>query len=106
MIQQFPAVLLLIGSTTSACLWAQDKREVILAARRTPAAELIDVGTLETIARLHFDFQVERLKPSADVRELFIDGYKQDSGCCRHYVLNLASMKLSERNIRDYPIVY
>jgi|SRR5579872_5737570 len=74
---QFSKVLLLAALSTSACLWAQTKRDVILAARRTPVAEVIDASTLDTIARLHFDFQVEKLKPGADVRELFIDGYKQ-----------------------------
>ncbi len=106
MLGKFPAVLLLAALSMSACLWAQATREVILAARRTPVAELIDASTLDTIARLHFDFPVEKLKPSADVSELFIDGYKQGDGCCRHYVLDLASMKLSERNIRNYPVVY
>ena len=106
MLGKFPAVLLLIVLTTSVRLWAQDTREVILAARRTPVVEVIDASTLDSIARLHFDFRVERVRPSADGRELAIDGYKQDGGCCRHYVLDLASMKLSERNIRDYPIVY
>ena len=105
MIRQFPAVLLLISLAT-VCVRAQDAREVVLAARRTPVVEVIDATTLDTIARLHFDLRVDKLQPSADGRELFIDGYPQDGGCCRHYLLDLASLKLTDRNIRNYPIVH
>ncbi len=105
MIRKFPAVLLL-GALAAACLCAQDTREVILAARRTPTVEVIDATTLDTIARLHFDLRVDKLQPSADGTELFIDGYPQEGGCCRHYLLDLASLKLTDRNIRNYPIVH
>jgi len=105
MIRQFLAVLLLIAFAT-ACARAQDAREVILAARRTPVVEVIDATTLDTIARFHFDLRVDKLQPSADGRELSIDGYPRDGGCCRHYLLDLASLTLTDRNIRNYPIVY
>ena len=102
MIRKSPAVLLL--SAICACLRAQDMREVILAARRTAVVELIDASTLETFTRLHFDFRIERSRPSADGTQLLVDGYIDDRGCCQHYELDLASLKLSELNIRNYPI--
>lgn len=104
MIRRLPAVLLLIA--LAACLRAQVAREVVLAARRTTVAEVIDATTLDTIAYLHFDVRVDKLQPSADGRELFIDGYPQDGGCCRHYILDLASLQLTDRNIRNYPILH
>jgi hypothetical protein len=98
----FPPLALLI--TMCACLCAQDAREVILAARRTPVVEIIDAASLDTIVNLHFDTQIEKLQPSADGRSLFVDGYTQDGGCCRHYLLDLASMKLSDRDLRNYGV--
>jgi hypothetical protein len=47
-------------------LWSQGSRDLIFIARRSGIAEVVDSVTLDTVARVHFGFQVERLSPSAD----------------------------------------
>jgi len=99
MIRQFPAVLLLISLAT-VCVRAQDAREVVLAARRTPVVEVIDATTLDTIARLHFDARVERVRASANAGVIFVDVL--DPGCCKNYLLDIPRMQLNGNTDREY----
>ena len=75
-------------------LWSQGSRELIFAARRSGIAEVVDAVTLETVARIHFDFRVERLSASADGAKLYVAGYGTDAGCCKHYTFDPATLKL------------
>jgi hypothetical protein len=96
------AFLLLLVSAASD-LRPEDSKNFILAARRTGVAELIDPGTLTTVARIHFDFHVERLFASAEGSALYVDGLYVDghsTGCCKHYRLDLRTLKLTE--VRSY----
>ncbi len=90
--QAIAGLLILTGASNSR---AQDSGNFILAARRTGVAELIDPATLETVARIHFDFHVERLFVGSDGSELYVDGYGA-GGCCEHYTLDLSTLKLNE----------
>jgi hypothetical protein len=75
-------------------LHAQASGEFLFAARRTNTAEIIDAVTLETVARIHFDFLVERLSASADGSRLEVAGYVPGESCCKHYRLELATGEL------------
>src|SRR5579863_5763164 len=63
--------LLLCAATAS--LRSQAFSGYILAANRTNTAEVIDDSTLETVARIHFDFRVERMS-SAGALQLTVTG--------------------------------
>ena len=77
-------------------LWSQGSREFIFAARRTGTGEVVDAITLETVARVHFDFRVERLSASADGSRLDVAGYGAGAPCCKHYTLDPATLRLEE----------
>src|ERR1039458_9168362 len=89
-------VVCLLGLTGASALWSQGSTEFILAARRSGIAEVVDAVTLETVARIHFDFQVERLSASADGSKLYVAGYGAGAGCCKHYTFDPATLKLEE----------
>ena len=89
------AAFLLLVLAAGSDLLSQDPNDYILAAHRTGVAELIEPGTLATVARLHFDFHVEKLFASADGWALYVDGYGED-GCCSHYRVDLESLKLAK----------
>src|ERR1700722_9753178 len=88
-------VLLLSGAVN---LWAQPK-EFIFAARRTGIAEVIDADSLETVARIHADFQVERFSASADGSKLILEGYATGSPCCKRYEVDPVTSKMEEIKI-------
>ena len=92
----FRTIICLLVLTTASDLWSQGPREFIFAARRSGIAEVVDANTLETVARLHFDFRVERLSASADGSKLYVAGYGTGDPCCKHYTLDPATLKLEE----------
>ena len=97
MIRRLPTVALLIAS----CLFAQNSREIILAARRTPVVEVIDAATLDTVARLHFNSPIERLRMSADGGVIFVEAL--EPGCCKTYALDFSSMQITALKAPRYP---
>ncbi len=92
----FRTLVCLLALAGTSNLWPQEPREFIFAARRTGTAEVIDAVTLETVARIHFDFSVERLLASADGFKLHVAGYGANEGCCKHYTLDPASLELQD----------
>ena len=57
-LQMIVCLLMLRGASD---LWSQGPTEFLFAARRSGIAEVVDAVTLDTVARVHFGFQVERL---------------------------------------------
>jgi hypothetical protein len=70
--------------------------DLIFTASRSAITEVVDAVTLDTVARVHFDFQVERLSASADGSRLEVAGYAAGGWCCQHYTLDPATWKLEE----------
>jgi hypothetical protein len=91
----FQTVVCLLVLTGASDLRSQAPREFIFAARRSGVAEVVDSVTLETVARIHFGFHVERLSASADGSQLDVAGYGAGP-CCSHYTLDPATWKLEE----------
>ena len=89
-----------IALVACSALFAQDPRQVIVIAGRAPLLEVIDPVSLETRARIHFDFPegsvgFNRLAISADGSKVYFDGpIPSDTRvCCDLYALDLATMK-------------
>lgn len=76
-------------------LRSQDLSSYILATNRTDTAEILNGATLETVARIHFDFKVERMSGAGPL-QLNIAGLS-NGGCCKEYLLDLATLKLSAK---------
>jgi hypothetical protein len=89
-------IVFLVLLTGASDLWSQESREFIFAAHRTGTGEVVDPITLETVARVHFDFRVERLSAGADGSGLDVAGYGEGAGCCKHYTLDQATLRLKE----------
>ena len=68
----------------------------ILAANRTNIAEVIDASTLETVARIRFDFRVERISGAGPL-QLTVAGYTDGAACCTEYTLDLGTLRLTPR---------
>lgn len=98
--RRFQTVCLLL-LTGAAGLHSQDRKDFILAARRTTLAELIDPTTLQTVTRLHFDFSVERLFASSDGSALYVNGLV-GGGCCEEYAVDLGTLKLRSLGEGEY----
>ena len=77
-------------------LWAQDSGDLIFTARRSDASEILDAVTLQTVARVHFNFRLERAWASAGGSKLKVAGYVPDLACCKQYSLDPATLKLAE----------
>ena len=92
-LQMIVCLLMLRGASD---LWSQGPTEFLFAARRSGIAEVVDAVTLDTVARVHFGFQVERLSANADGSRLEVAGYAAGAPCCKHYTLDLATLKLEE----------
>jgi hypothetical protein len=89
-------IVFLVLLTGASDLWSQGSSEFIFAAHRTGTGEVVDPITLETVARVHFDFRVERLSAGADGSGLNVAGYGEGAGCCKHYTLDQATLRLKE----------
>jgi hypothetical protein len=81
-------LLCLLLCAIAADLRSQTFSVYILAANRANTAEIIDNSTLETLARIHFDFHVERIS-GAGALQLTVAGYTDGSVCCKEYTLGL-----------------
>lgn len=92
------AIVCLLMLTGASNLWSQGSSEFIFAARRSGVAEVLDPVTLDTVVRLHFGFQVERLSPSAraDGARLDVAGYAAGAPCCKHYTFDPATLNLED----------
>ncbi|HLK47660.1 MAG TPA: hypothetical protein VKT49_05970 [Bryobacteraceae bacterium] len=84
-------------------LWAQDQRQLILVARRSPLVEILDSANLQTVASIHFDTRIELVTASEDHSTLNIRAY-DGHACCSPYTLDTATRKLVKTvsNQRDY----
>lgn len=80
-------------------LSSQNFSVYVLAANSTNTAEIIDNTTPETLARIHFDFPVERIS-GAGALQLSVMGYTDGLVCCKEYTLDLATLKLAARAFR------
>ena len=89
-------IVCLLTLTGASNLWSQTSGEFIFAAHRSGIAEVIDPVTLDTVARLHFSFQVEHLSANVDGVKLDVAGYATGAPCCKHYTLDAATLKLAE----------
>jgi hypothetical protein len=96
MARLFQSMVCLLMLTGASDLRSQGAREFIFAARRSGIAEVVDAVTLDTVARVHFGFQVERLSTSADGSSLDVAGYAAGAPCCKRYRLDPATWKLEE----------
>jgi hypothetical protein len=93
-------IRLAIAFVTCLPLMGQNPRKVIIAAGRAPVLQLIDPATLDTLARIHFDFPdgsagFSGVWTSADGAKLYADGPlpSDPKGCCVLYSVDLATMK-------------
>ena len=93
-------IRLVIALVACSALFSQDSRQVIVIAGRSPLLEIIDPVTLETLARIHFDFPngsvgFNSAAMSADGSSVYMDGPipSDTRGCCVLYSLDLATMK-------------
>jgi hypothetical protein len=93
------ALFLLAGGWN---LRAQDSRDLIFVARRSGVAEVLNATTLDTLARIHVGFRVERFSASADGSKLEIAGYAAGAGCCKHYMLDPGTGRLKEKPAAGY----
>lgn len=91
---RFPALFFLSFLTGAPNLRSQPSGDLVFVARRSGIAEVLDSATLGTVARIHFDFHVERLSASADGSKVQVEGYASGAGCCRHYTFDPATSKL------------
>ncbi len=92
----FPALFFLSFLTGAPSLRAQPSGDFVFVARRSGLAEVLDAATLATVARIHFDFHVERLSASADGSKVQVQGYASGAGCCQHYTFDPATSKLEQ----------
>ncbi len=87
-------VCLLLSTRT---VWPQASGDLVFVARRSGVGEVLDAATLETVARIHFDFHLDRLSASgADASKLNVAGYTSGSGCCKHYIFDAATYRLEQ----------
>ena len=91
-----PALFFLSFLTGAPNLRAQPAQDFVFVARRSGIAEVLDAATLATVARLHFDFHVERLSASADGSKVQVQGYASGAGCCQHYTFDPVTLKLEQ----------
>ena len=91
-----PALFFLSFLTGATNLRAQTSHDFVFVARRSGTGEVLDATTLATVARIQFDFHLERLSASADGSNLQVQGYASGAGCCQHYVFDPASSKLEK----------
>jgi len=77
-------------------LAAQDARSLILAAGQSGVVELINPSTLETVARIHFDFELNGVSAAADGSALYVEGSLPDKSqsCCSLYSVDLATLQI------------
>jgi hypothetical protein len=93
-------IRLVIALAACSVLLAQDPRQVVVIAGRSPLLEIIDPVTLETLARVHFSFPdgsvgFNGVAISADGSTVYVEGPipSNTRGCCVLYALDLATMK-------------
>ncbi len=92
----FPALFFLSFLTGASNLRAQSSRDFVFVARRSGIGEVLDAATLATVARIHFDFHVERLAASVDGSKVRVEGYASGAPCCKHYNFDPVTSKLEE----------
>ncbi len=91
-----PALFFLTLLIEALSLWSQPSHDFVFVARRSGTGEVLDAATLATVARIHFDFHVERLSATADGAKLQVQGYASGAPCCKHYTFDPATSKLEE----------